>query len=180
MQLTKAGKNQNRLSLIALGAVIICLLAWNGAFKKTIALYGDVQVLRNSKNLMDQNSSKKLQLENEIDRLNSVLAIGENKMQTELVFKELVSVSELIGGIRILNFPDVHQIDVNGYKVTTIFASFEGGYSDLLTLINKLEKNKKTGRLGSVWFKKNKKIKGGEEFLSLTILLQNYELVSRH
>jgi len=180
MQLTKAGKYQNRLLLIALGTVIICLLAWNGAFKKTIASYRDVQVLRNSKSLMDQNSSKKRQLINEIDRLNSVLAIGENNMQTELIFKELVSICELIGDIRILNFPDVHQIEVNGYKVTTIFASFEGSYSDLLTLVNKLERNKKTGRLGSVSFKKNKEIKNGEEFLSLTILLQNYELVSQH
>jgi len=41
-----------------------------------------------------------------------------------------------------------------------------------------LERNMKTGRLGSINFKKSKDIKTGEEYLSLTILLQNYELVN--
>lgn len=179
MQLTKGGKYQNRLVLIALGSIVICLLAWNGAFKKTIAAYSDVKLLKSSKGMMDQNSSRKLQLQNEIGQLNSVLAIGENKMLTESVFEELATICESIGNIRIINFPDIHQIDVNGYKVTTIFASFEGSFSDLLALVHKLERNKKTGRLGSIDFKKSKDIKNGEEFLSLTILLQNYELVSQ-
>ena len=100
-------------------------------------------------------------------------------MQTESVFEELVTTCKSIGNIRMLNFPDIHQIDVNGYKVSTIFASFEGSYSDLLILVHKLERSKKTGRLGSVAFKKNKDLKNEEEFLSLTILLQNYELVSK-
>ena len=179
MQLTKAGKYQNRLLLVVLGAIIICILAWNGALKKTIGAYKEVQLFKNSKSLMDQNSSKKVQLINEIDQLNSVLAIGENKLENESVFKELVSICKSIGNIRILNFPDIHQIDINGYKVTTFFASFEGSFSDLLILVNKLERNKKAGRLGSVYFKKNKEVKNGKEFLSLTILLQNYELVSQ-
>ena len=179
MQLTKAGKYQNKLALIVLGAIIICLLAWNGAFKKTIAVYRDVQTLKNSRAMMDQNSLKKQKLQNEIDELNSVLAIGEKKMQTESVFEELVTTCKSIGNIRILDFPDIHQIEVNGYKVSTIFASFEGSYSDLLVLVHQLERNKKTGRLGSVDFKRNKDPKNEEEFLSLTILLQNYELVSR-
>jgi len=179
MQLTKAGKYQNRLLLIVLGSIIICLLAWNGAFKKTITTYSDVQLLRNSKSLMDQSSLRKQQLTSEINQLNSVLAIGENKIQTESVFEELVTTCESIGNIRILNFPDIHQIDVNGYKVTTVFASFKGDFSDLLALVYKLERNKKTGRLGSIDFKKSKDIKTGEEYLNLTILLQNYELVNQ-
>ena len=179
MQLTKAGKYQNKLVLVVIGTIIICLLAWNGAFKKTIAAYRNVQLLKNSRTMMDQNSLKKRKLQNEIDQLNSVLAIGEKKMQTESVFEELVTTCKSIGNIRILNFPDIHQIDVNGYKVSTIFASFEGSYSDLLILVHKLERNKKTGRLGSVDFKRNKDLKNEEEFLSLTILLQNYELIGK-
>jgi hypothetical protein len=178
MQLTKTGKYQNRLLLIVLGSVVICLLAWNGAFKKTITTYNDVQLLRNSKSQMDQSSLRKQQLVDEINQFNSVLAIGENKIQTESVFEELVTICESIGNVRILNFPDIHQIDINGYKVTTIFASFEGDFLDLLELVYTLERNMKTGRLGSINFKKSKDIKTGEEYLSLTILLQNYELVN--
>ena len=179
MRLIRAGKYQNKLAWIVLGAIIICLLAWNGAFKKTIGAYRDVQILKNNTAMMNQNCLKRQKLQKEIDELNSVLAIGGEKLQTELIFEELVSICKSIGNIRILNFPDIHQIDLNGYKVTTIFASFEGSYSDLLTLVHKLEQNKKTGRLGSVDFKKNKDLRNEEEFLSLTILLQNYELISK-
>ncbi len=179
MQLIKTGKYQNRLLLEVLGSIILLLLAWNGAFKKTVIEYSNVQELKNSISSMEQNSAKKQEMQNQIIQLNSVLGIGENKMKTEAVFEELVSLCKIIEHIQIINFPDIHQIELNGYKVTTIFAVFEGSFSDLLTLVYKLERNKKTGRLVSVDFKKNKDFKKGKEFLSLTILLQSYELVTK-
>lgn len=179
MQLIKAGKYQNRLLMVVLGSIIVLLLAWNGAFRKTIVAYNNVRELKNSINSMEQNSLKIREMQDQIIQLNSVLGIGENKMKTEAVFEELVSLCKVIGNIQIINFPDIHQIEINGYKVTTIFAAFEGSYADLLMLVYKLERNKKTGRLVSINFKKNKDIKKGNEFLSLTILLQNYELVSQ-
>lgn len=179
MQLIKGGKYQNKLLLVVLGSIIVLLLAWNGAFKKTIVTYSNFRELTNSINSMEQNSQKKQLLLNEINQLNSVLGIGKEKMKTEAVFEELVNLCKSIENIRIINYPGIHQIEVNGYKVTTIFAVFEGNYSDLLTLVYQLERNKKTGRLVSIDLKKNKEIKRGIEFLSLTILLQNYELISK-
>lgn len=178
MQLIKAGKYQNRLLLVVLGSIIILLLAWNGAFKKTIVAYSNVRELKNNLNSMEQNSQKKQQLQIEISQLNSVLGIGEDKMKTEAVFEELVKLCKAIENIRIINFPDIHQMEINGYRVTTIFAVFEGSYADLLMLVYQLERNKKTGRLVSIDFKKNKDIKKAKEFLGLTILLQNYELIN--
>ena len=154
MQLIKTGKYQNKLLWVVLSSIIVLLLAWNGAFKKTIVAYSDVR--ENSINSLEQNSIQKQQLQSEISQLNSVLGIGEDKMKTEANFEELVNLCETIEDIRIINFPDIHQVEINGYKVTTTFAVFEGSYSDLLTLVYKLERNKKTGRLVSVDFKKNK------------------------
>jgi Tfp pilus assembly protein PilO len=179
MQLIKTGKYQNKLLWVVLSSIIVLLLAWNGAFKKTIVAYSDVRELKNSINSLEQNSIQKQQLQSEISQLNSVLGIGEDKMKTEANFEELVNLCETIEDIRIINFPDIHQVEINGYKVTTTFAVFEGSYSGLLALVYKLERNKKTGRLVSVDFKKNKDIKKGNEFLSLTILIQNYELISQ-
>jgi dGTP triphosphohydrolase len=179
MQLIKGGKYQNRLLLVVLGSIIVSILAWNGAFKKTIVVYRNVRELENNLNSLEQNSQKKQQLQNEISQLNSVLGIGEDKMKTEAVFEELVKLCKAIENIRIINFPDIHQIEINGYRVTTIFAAFEGNYTDLLMLVYQLEQNKKTGRLVSIDFKKNKEFKKGKEFLSLTILLQHYELINK-
>lgn len=178
MQLNKAGKNQNRLLMVIAGSIVICLLAWNGAFKKTINTYYEVRLLQDSKNLITQNSIMKQQLTNEIGQLNSVLAIGKNKINTESVFEELVTLCESIGNIQILNFPDIHQVETNGYKVTTVFVTVEGNFHELLTLVYKLERDKNIGRLASANFKKTKEIKTGEEHLNLTILIQNYELVN--
>lgn len=180
MQLNKAGKNQNKLLMVVSGSIIVCMLAWNWAFKKTITEYNDALLFQDSKNLMAQNLIHKQQLLSEINQLNSVLAIGKNKIHTESVFDELVTVCGLVGDIRILSFPDIHQIETNGYKVTTLFASLEGNFSDLLSLVFELEKNKNIGRLASINFKKDKDIKTGEEYLNLTILLQNYELINQH
>lgn len=179
MQLTKAGKYQNKLLLVIAGSVITCLLAWNGAFKKTWRTYNEVQLLRDSKNLVVQNTAKKQQIINEINKLNAVLAIGKNKIVSESVFEDLVQVCESVGNIHILNFPDIHQVEANGYKVTTVFATVEGNFHDLLTLVYKLERDKKIGKLASVNFRKLKDVKSGEENLNLTILLQNYELVDK-
>lgn len=179
MRLIKEGKYQNRLLMVLLGSIIILLLAWNGAIKKTIAAYNLMSELKSSINSMEQNLLKKRQMKSEIDQLNSILGIGVKKKKTEAVFEELVSLCKTIENIQIVNFPDIHQIEINGYKVTTIFATFEGRYTDLLSLVYKLERNKETGRLVSIDFKKNTDIKKRKEYLNLTILLQNYELVSK-
>lgn len=179
MQPTKAGKYQNRLLIVVFSSIIILFLAWNGAFKKTILAFRNVRELENNINSIAENSSRKMQLLSEIGQLNSVLGIGGDTIQAETIFEELVVISKEIESIRIINFPDIHQIEVNGYRVSTICASFIGSYADLLMLVYTLERNKKTGRLVSVDFKKNKDINKGKEFLSLTILLQNYELVRK-
>lgn len=179
MQLTRAGKNQNKLLIVLSGSIITCLLAWNVAFKKTITTYKEVLELQNSKNIIEQNTIRKQQVNTEINQLNSILAIGKNKISTESVFEKLVSLSESVGNIHILNFPDIHQVETNGYKVTTVFATVEGNFHELLNLVFKLERDKNIGRLASVNFKKGKDIKTGEEYLNLTILIQNYELVNK-
>jgi dGTP triphosphohydrolase len=179
MQFIKDGKYQNRLIWVVFGSIIVLLFAWNIAFKKTIVAYSDVRELHNNINSLEQDAQQKAQLQGEINQLNSILGISEEKMKTEEVFEELVTLCKEIENIRIINYPDTHQIEANGYRVTTIFAVFEGSYSDLLMLVYKLERNRKTGRLVSVDFKKNKDLKKGNEFLSLTILLQNYELIGK-
>ena len=57
-----------------------------------------------------------------------------------------------------------------------MFAGVEGNYSNLLKMVYELERNKKTGRLASVNFRKKKDYRKNKEFLSATIFLQNYEL----
>ncbi|HLN74520.1 MAG TPA: hypothetical protein VK205_14605 [Prolixibacteraceae bacterium] len=180
MQLTKAGKYQNKLLMMMLGSVILLFLAWNMAIKKTIVAFKNVRELNNNITSIEQKSLHKNQLLDQIGQLNNVLGIGENKIQTESIFEELVNICKAIDNVRIVNFPDIHQMEANGYKITTIFASFEGSYADLLTLVYQLERNKKIGRLVSVDFKKSKDLKKGSEFLNLTILLQNYELTDKH
>jgi hypothetical protein len=74
----------------------VLLLAWNGAFKKTIVAYSNVKELKSNINTLDQSSQKKQQLQNEISQLNSVLGIGKDKLKTEAVFEELVNLCKEI------------------------------------------------------------------------------------
>lgn len=178
MQLSNIGKYQKRFWLIVSLAVILIFLAYKGAFVKTISTYRQIQSLKKSINSSSQIIAKKRDMQIEIDRLNSVLGIHDNKLPTEDIFKELTSICERYDDVKIVNFPDIHQVVANSYRVTTMLAEFEGGYSDLLKLIRELEQNRKTGRLVSVNFKKAMDYKREKEFLSLTILLQNYELIS--
>ncbi len=176
MHLINAGKYQNRLLLIILGLIFILLLSWNGAFKLTLREYHTIRQLQISNYSLDGLIIKKQELLNEVTQLNAVLGISDNNNQTELVFEELVNTCKEYEKIRIVNYPELHQIDTNGYLTTTINVVFEGNYFDLLMLINKIESNKKIGKLVSVDLKKIFDFKKKKEFLNLTILLQHYEI----
>ena len=177
MQISSTGKYQKKFWVTVLISVILIFIAYKGAFVKTLSIYQQVRNLTKSINSSAQISSKKKDLQIEIEHINSLLGIHENKLPTDDIFKELTTICQEYDDAKIVNVPDIHQTIANSYKITTMFAELEGGFSSLLKIVWILEQNKKIGRLVSVNFKKGIDYKQKKEFLSLTILLQNYELI---
>jgi len=178
MQQNSFGKYRKRFLMTVAASVIIILFAWKGAFEKTWSLYRQIKTLESSIQSSAFIASEKQKIQSETEQLNLVLGIHGNNLPSEQIFEELVSVCDRIGNIRIVDFPDIHTVIVNNYKITTMFAGFEGDYSDLLKMIHQLERKEKTGRLVSVNFRKKNDFKKNKEFLSITVLLQNYELAN--
>jgi len=169
-------KYQKRLWITIIISVMVVFFAWKGAFEKTWSLYRQIKRLENSIHSSALIASKKQEIQSETEQLNLILGIHDHYLPAEQIFEELVSICDSTGNLRIVNFPDIHTIIVNSYKITTMFAGVEGNYSNLLKMVYKLERNKKTGRLASVYFRKKKDYRKNKEFLSATIFLQNYEL----
>ncbi|HBL77423.1 MAG: hypothetical protein A2W90_21360 [Bacteroidetes bacterium GWF2_42_66] len=178
MQLNSTDKYQKRLWITVFISVIVIFVAWKGAFVKTLTSYRQIEKTESSIESSALTVSQKNRIQSEIEQFDLALGIHDTNLPTEQTFDELISICGHIGDIRIVNFPDIHQVVVNNYKVTTIFAELEGAYSDLLKMVYQLERNEKTGRLVSVNFRKKKDHKKNKEFLSITLLLQNYEIIN--
>ncbi len=177
MQLNNVGKYQRRLVLTIVLLIVISLLAWNGAFRKTIKLHKQINQLEEGLSSAAAITTQKQKIKSETERLNRILGISDSIITTEQIFDELIEISDSIGDVKIVNFPQIHEIVTNGYKIRTMPVGFEGDYFKLLSMIHLLERNKNTGRLVSVNFIKEKDYKKNKEYLSTTLLFQSYELI---
>lgn len=171
---------KKKLLLTICLALVIMIIAWEATFRKTILAYREVTQLRDGLKTVEQMIAEKQRIEAEIEIINAVLGIRDNSLLSEQLFEELERLSDKYDHIRIVNFPDIHHTETNSYSVKTMSVSFEGDFHEILRLVYDMEQNEKIGKLVSVSIKKEKDFKRNNDFLRLTIFLQNYELTGKN
>ncbi len=170
---------KKKLLLTICLALVMIIVAWEAAFRKTILAYQEVKQHKNILKTEEQLIVEKRRIESDIEMINTVLGISENSLPSEQLFEEIERLSDKYDHIRIVSFPDIHQIETNCYSVKTISVSFDGDFYDILRLIYDMEQNEKIGKLVSINIKREKDFKRNNDFLRLTIFLQNYELTGK-
>ncbi len=169
--------HKQRLIVLLAGTLLLILIAYVFALRKTINRYSEYTALkqqnRKQQNYYAQVGELRLQLEKinriignsnyaEIPLLNKMAHYAEGK---KIVFKSL---------------PAPRVTEDNGYRIYHQQLSLTGHFKDLLSFVYALENDKSIGMVRSVEFTKEKDRSSRKEVLIANVLLQNIQPVTNN
>lgn len=169
----------NRTYLLIGGYVLCLLLIYQIAIKGTVKAGNECGKLER-KLIMAENAPRQIAvLEKRINELDAFVN-SATRSETERHELLLATVSNYcqINRLVLKRFPITHRFSKHNYIIYTDIITIEGGFIQLLKLLNNIELNKRLGKIASVDFnswldKKNKHYK-----LNMTIYVQNFQYIT--
>ena len=159
--------------LLILGTLLMFLASYQFALKRTFLTYGEyrdnqdtVEAVSNVPRLLTVLTQKEQVLNKQLEDLN----LNNSSLQSNLL--KFLSEKAEIHLVKVIAFnaPVVHR-DENREIETFIF-SLEGGYTDVLKMVNALENHGGFGAVTHVGLKKKKDYKSKRSYLQAEIFLE--------
>lgn len=167
----------NKSIAIKIAGFFVCLyLVWHFSIKQTFELKNEInhieKTMINSKSLIN----KKVLLQQKNKYFDSILNkfnIKGKSIQNNLLnfINNYCSVTNL----KIISFKEPHNYSESNISYNTYRFIVQGGFNEILQLVNRIEQTKKFGSVIHLNFQKKKNYKTGKYFLNADILLQRIE-----
>ena len=169
----KISTHQKKLILTCAGIIIVLIISWSFAFKKTMVSYMDLNQLESELNDAQLSREQVLRLGTQLKTMRLTHGFAKDSVNSQLIFKRIADLSQQQKSLKIVSFPDVHCHELNKYTIETLQVELEGDYKELAKFILELENNASIGRLVSVGFKLHKDVRTKKEYLRLNVYIQN-------
>lgn len=164
---------QKRLTVGCLGILFTLLLSWPFAFQKTWSSYAELKKMESALSNVERSQKTISHLKEQLDGMQLAHGQVADSSNVKLIFKRVSDLSEKHQGLKIVRFPEIHAHPFKKYKIETFEVELEGDYENLLKFILDLEDQRAIGQLVSASFKLQKDLRAKNEFLRLTIYIQN-------
>lgn len=169
----KVQSHQKKLVLLSLSLLAALLLSWNLAVKKTWNSYRDLRVIRTELGNMDSSEKMVRELELQLAKTGLPQEAKADSGESKLIFKMISDLVGRAGGVKIMQFPEVHRCSFDECRIETMKLELEGDFFNLLTLVHRMENDPRIGEMASVGFKLIRDYKQNKQYLRLTIYIQN-------
>ena len=165
-------KKKNQL-LIAV-AILLVLVIYNFAIKKTLQAKSDCSVAEEQITLAANAPAMASQLEKELMLMDAKIGSdslkGKNSVQELL---ELITNYCQMNQLVLREFPETTALEQEKLTVETNMFIVEGSFSSLVNLVYILEQKSKLGKVASAHYQLKKDLKSKDMVLTATIYLQN-------
>jgi hypothetical protein len=156
---------------LALGVVLLLLIAYWFSFRKTIHAYQANKDLTNKVEQIQNANYNIQQLEQQLSK---------TKIQKEIPFNQTVLFEKTSqfcksNQLDILTFEEPKIVTTDNYKVTTNYMEIKGSFKSITELIYELEQELKLGRIAAVQYELDYNRKTKKDFLVGKIHLQNID-----
>lgn len=163
-------KKKNKLLLI--GVVLLIIVLYNFAFKKTILAYSDCKNAENQIAIAANAPMMVAQLKKQLLRIEETIGTNETNNKSEQALLELVT-NYCQSNSAVLNeFPKSTFANQGDLIIETNRFVIQGNFSTLIKLVYLLEQKEKMGQLASVHYQLKKDIITKKNALFVTIYLQ--------
>ena len=165
------GRQKNRL--LAVGLIILALMAYQFSFKKTLELGTSINKLELDKAQLENANGRIQYLQQQNAYLDSILQLSD--MSTEVSFDQILlqklnKISE-DNKVQISSYDQPHIYTLEGGTIQTYTIEVKGDFRNLMLFSSSLEKQR-LGKFSSVAFEKKKNFKTRRNQLSCKITLQ--------
>ena len=169
----KIDTNQKKFICSAFGLLLILVLSWNLAFKKTWNTLIELRGVDNEMANSDISGKMVMELEKQLTEIRLTHKATQDSLKSELIFKKISDLSVMDRQVKIVQFPEVHLCKLNDYQIETMKLELEGNFTNLVQFIFDLENEPSIGGIASIHFRLDKDLKLDREYLRLDILIQN-------
>jgi hypothetical protein len=165
-------KQKNQLLIVA--SILLLLLVYVFAIKKTILVYKDYQSNTSQLELANNAPFTVARLEKELSKINAQIATQDTSKQnnSEKLIEYITHYCQLNKTI-LREFPKLEVAEQGDLLVETNRFTVCGSFTPILNLVYTIEQKNKLGKIASVNYKTQKDFKTKEIILTATIYLQN-------
>ena len=164
---------QKNIGLLA-GTLLLALVAWSFALKKTVVLAGDCEEMEAKAALAKSAPEQIVDLKVELSGIDRVLGESyENNEEFQQLLLDKVSDYCQRKKLVLKEFPQPEARLENDYLVETNRVVVEGRFESLLELVYELEQKERLGKVAGVQFLSKKELRTRKLQLTAAIYLQN-------
>ena len=166
-------KLNRKNKLLVLGVIVMSLLGYFLAVKKSLLLKEEYQAL-SQRDELAQNvgvrlsilSEKEKNLDSEFNQLN----LGATSLQNNLL--RVLNEHGMEHGVKMIEFNAPHIVQINETESKTHIFTLDGSYNAILKAIHSLEMQGSFGRITHVDLKKKKDYRNGRSNLQAKVFLE--------
>ncbi len=170
---------KRKLILLVFGSLMLILMIYGLAIKKTMILRSEYKDLANQLSTV---TNAPVQIENLKQKLVSIDGIIGANINDNYVLKEQIlnHCGEYCNknNLVIKDFPEIHSFSHENYQIETSKIVIQGEFIDVLKLIYMFENQYKIARVVSVNFHTEKNIRTKQKFLETDIYFQNVNILN--
>jgi Tfp pilus assembly protein PilO len=166
-------KNKNKLVIASL--ILVILLAYEFAIKKTLEARNSYLQLQNSSigsadipQQLTLLKKKKIYLDSILEKHRIKATSYENNILNKL--NEYADEHSL----KIVEFKKPHVVVQDSHVVNTYEFTVEGPYNSLIKLVHTIEQKTRFGEVSHLKFEKKKNLKTGKYYLQVRVLVRGY------
>ncbi len=167
---------KNRIGLLLVGFALFLYVSYHFAISNTLSLRKEYNTLTKElegfKNFDDEFillTQKNVQLDSLLTKLSL------NDLSTENSLIRFLDIQSKEFNTSIVDFNPTHVMDLDNGTLSTYNFKLQGGFTDLLKVLHKIETESKFGELTHVSFIKSKNVRTRKSYLQVNVLLQNYK-----
>ncbi len=165
-----------RNKLLLGGLVLMLILSYHFAIKKTLTLRKEFLASQNQQRLatgIPEQLQKTTKKEKEIDSKLEALNLGTSSLQNDLI--KFLNQASMDNKVKIIELGAPHTFDTGNTVTKTYTLNLEGGFNDVLQVIHTLEHNGGFGAVSHFTFEKHKNYRNGKSRLEATVFLEVVE-----
>ncbi len=165
---------KNKMRLLLAGSLLLIVIVWQFALKKTIALRSEATRLEEISTGSSASPEEVAQLKSTLSELDAIIGTG-NTGEKDARRSLLGFLTSYCAEKKILlkNLPETSHKNENGFTVETNIFTLEGAFKDLLGLHYLLEQKNRIGRIASTRYAVRTDPKSKKKILSATLYMQN-------
>jgi len=166
-------KSKQKNRLLAVGLIVLSLIAYWFSFKKTFDLGTSIEQLKLDKAQLENASGRIQYLQQQNAYLDSILQSNDVSVDAsfdQTLFQKINKISEE-NKVQISSYDQPHIYNLEAATIQTYTIEVKGDFRNLMLFSNSLEKQR-LGKFSSVTFEKKKNFKTRKDELSCRIILQ--------